>query len=252
MTESQKNPKIIYKNNQIQEAIFEMRFPVAKWDGTIPGLIYERVLKEFPERRPLQQINLFVSPSGTPPPFNPPPIPSVQFWNEKHSQLLQIGPGVATANSISYTQWQDFVPAIDILTKSCIELIKPERIENMSIRYINKFEFDDEMVLEKYFKLSLGLPEILSELSGFDLTFQRKIPREGVYKEKQFTATFSTIPAKENKTIIVLDIACATDKSTTAEWDKTVTVATELHDCVEDLFESIITDDLRAKLGRIQ
>ena len=50
-----------YRNPPIIEAVCEFRLaPDSKWDLTIPGLVYEKVSKEFPnkEQRLIQEVEI--------------------------------------------------------------------------------------------------------------------------------------------------------------------------------------------------
>src|SRR5690242_1367285 len=106
-----------YATPSVQEAIFEVRFSPENWDSAIPGQIYERVKGDYPEKRDLKVLTILLGATGSEvsPQIPPPQAPSMQLWNREKTQLLQVGPAIITANSVKYSKWEDFLPAISLI-----------------------------------------------------------------------------------------------------------------------------------------
>jgi len=252
MTSKTARPKFVYSNCPIVEAIIEVRFGLDGWDSTVPVRIYENVRDKFPEKRDIQQVSIFIGASqgGQPPP--PPPIsqsPTMQLWNVDKSQLLQLGPGLATANSLKYTTWADFLPCVKGVITQYLEVAQPSTVTRIGTRYINRFQFsEEELNLEKYFKFGLMLPVPITDLEGFDLTFLCKAPALVAKGDKKVKTRFAT----EQVSDVILDIDCYADGAMPADATFLVDAATKFHDHVEDVFESFLQQDLRSLLGATQ
>ncbi len=249
MTSEVPRPRYIYKNCPIVEAIIEVRFSPDGWDSTVPLRIYENVREKFPEKRDIQQLSIFIgSPAGGPPP-PPPPIsqaPTMQLWNIDKSQLLQLGPGLATANSLKYTTFPDFLPSVKMVINQYLEVAKPSKVMRIATRYINRFQFaEEELNLEKYFKFGMMLPKPITDLEGFDLTFLCKGPALVAEGDKKIRTRFAT----EQTSDVILDIDCYADGEIPPDPTNLLDAANKFHDHVEDVFESFLQDDLRTLLG---
>lgn len=173
----------------------------------------------------------------------------MQLWNVDKSQLLQLGPGLATANSLKYTTFADFLPSIKIIIAQYLEVAKPKNVIRIGTRYINRFQFsEEELNLEKYFKFGLMLPEPITDLEGFDLTFLCKAPALVAEGDKKVRTRFAT----EQTSDVILDIDCYADGEMPADENFLLNAATKFHDHVEEVFESFLQGDLRSVLGAIQ
>ena len=246
-----KRKEYAYERTPIQEAVFEMRTSVDNWDVALPGRFYEQVKKKFPIKQDIQRISVLVGSPGT----NSPQIqaPVMQVWNKNKTQLLQIGPGVATANYLKYVSWIEFRPAIEELVRGYLELAGPSSMTRLSTRYINRIVFDEpEIELGKYFNFGVNIPQPIRKLSGFHFTFFNQEDISNGLQQHTRT-TFFAVPSENQSepdhNAIILDIDSYFLGTMEATSTTLLTAADGLHTSVGNIFESFITDELRKKLG---
>lgn len=86
---------------------------------------------KFPQKKEIQNNTDIIS---SHPLTNPPIIqaPVIQAWNENHKSCLQIGPGIISANDISYLNWERFSDDIKILLNSYFDCASPSMAQRTS------------------------------------------------------------------------------------------------------------------------
>ena len=156
------------------------------------------------------------------------------------------GARTATANCLKYTTFGDFLPSIRSIISQYLEVAKPAKVTRIATRYINRFQFsEEELNLEKYFKFGLMLPDPITDLEGFDLTFLCKAPSLVTPGDKKVRTRFAT----EQTSDVILDIDCYADGEMPADATFLLNAATKFHDHVEEVFESFLQSDLRSMMG---
>jgi uncharacterized protein (TIGR04255 family) len=233
-----------YKKSAIQEAIFEIKFPYENFDVALPGQIFERVKQNYPKKKDISLITLAIGR-----PSNPPQAPIIQTWKDDDSALIQVGPGIATANQLKYSNWEGFTPGIQEILHAYIDLAKPNHISGLGVRYINRFIIEEKSIkLSDYFHLGFQLPEFFSDLQGFDLTLVHK--KNGL---SQFNSEFKiktkfmtdSLRPEESGYSFILDIDCYIDSILEPKSDQVMQITKHAHDIIEEIFESIISDKIR-------
>lgn len=200
-------PRYRYEKHCIQEAIFEAKFSIEHFDNTVPGLFYEKVRHEFPEKNDLKTITVTLgsSPSDTP----PIQAPIMQTWNDKRTTCLQLGPGIISANILNYSYqgWENFTYNVDMLLKNYLQSTHPQVTKRVGLRYINRFIFPEKnIVLSDYFNLNINLPDVVRNMNAFDLNIINN------YNSKDYEITtklrFSSDALKpdEQGVALILDI----------------------------------------------
>lgn len=230
------------RGRMIQEVVFEVKFATSSWDQTIPGGFYELVRAGFPEKRDLNQISILIQPAQGGKPPSPPPVvqkPLMQTWNKSHTQVLQIGPGIAAANCMNYSNWDAFSPSIDKLLSAFLKVAKPGSVSRVAMRFINKFEFPEgTLTLGDYFQFGISVPESIKQLAAFEISFLSLLSDEtGGYKAKTRVATELSLA----KPVVMLDIECFIEGVIDSKLDALLKVAKILHAKSKLVFTSFVT-----------
>jgi uncharacterized protein (TIGR04255 family) len=175
-----------YENPPLVEALCEFRFLGEQaWDWTIPGIVYERIKAEYPEKRQEGVLEVPVRPTtdamlvgvktG---------VSKMQFFRADKSALVQVGPDLLAVNSIPqgpalpYPGWETFKPEVLKHLQSYREVANPKCLTRVGVRYINRLAVPtgEKFSLERYFRalpnLPAGLPQVLSTiLINFEVPF---------------------------------------------------------------------------------
>ena len=82
----------LYKNPPLIEALCEFQFePDQPWDWTIPGLVYDKVKKEFPKKKQQNIIKMEVHADPEISQSVKGEIARMQFLREDEQALIQVG-----------------------------------------------------------------------------------------------------------------------------------------------------------------
>lgn len=155
-----------YLNPPIIEAICEFRLaPDSQWDLTVPGLIYEKVGKEFPnkEQRLIQEVELTQGPQGMQQQIRT--SERVLFLTNDRKVFMQVGPHLLAVNCLKpYPTWDGFKPKIENAFSALTGTVDIKGLQRIGLRYINRIEIAGQPVkLEDYFEfypfLGRNLPQ---------------------------------------------------------------------------------------------
>jgi len=138
MGEQLKNPPLI-------EAVCEFTFSEIEWDWAIPGMLYDRVKVEFPNRKEVRGVGLEIL-SGTPecakPVFTSAPE-RIQFLSEKGETLVQIGQNKLSVNKKApYQTWAEYTKSILSVYNVFSDIIGGFKLDRIGLRYINMMEIN--------------------------------------------------------------------------------------------------------------
>jgi uncharacterized protein (TIGR04255 family) len=238
-----------YKQSPIIEAISEFQFdPDASWDLTIPGLIYEKLQKTFPERNQVTQINTAIA--GNVGSVHVDTVPLMQFIRENKSALVQVGQNLLTVNQLKpYTSWQDFLPLIEEGFQAYKAVAHPSQLSRIALRYINRIEFEQKTELEDYFHfrpfLGQGLPQ---NLSAFLIGV---VAPDNDSKNNTSIQLGSADATALNYMAILLDIHYYHTSPKELALEDIPGWMEAAHNKIEDIFEACITDRLRQQFEEI-
>ncbi|HOC52432.1 MAG TPA: TIGR04255 family protein [Caldisericia bacterium] len=234
-----------YKNPPLVEALCEFQFiPLQPYDLTIPGLFYEKIKEEFPEKQEQAGIGfqLQTTEKGIEQKIIP-TLPKVQFFKSDKTSLVQIAPELLVINCLKpYQTWEKFKSLILKNLEVYKEIVKPKGFRRIGLRYINVFEFDKlDIKLEDYFYYHPIIPKDLPQ--KFDSFLNRiEIP----YEDDKLILTLATIVPKKTKLLsITLDIEYVMIKPEKITFDDISFWLDKAHEIVENAFESSITDKAR-------
>ncbi|MEA1979662.1 MAG: TIGR04255 family protein [candidate division Zixibacteria bacterium] len=245
-----------YRKSPIIEAVCEFRFDDEKeWDLTAPGLIYNQIKREFPNKRQKQQYDLQI---GRPKDEIAHKIEKsgiTQFVSNDENNLIQLGEHFITINTFSpYNGWDNYLPKIDIGLQSYFEIINPTKIKRIGLRYINKLPFEKSTVeLKDYFQFYPNVGDSsIDNYSSFITGIQ--LPHENSIGTRDITKVMlnSLEEKKQEGLIALLDIDHFTNIGIEIDISKIKEWLNSSHSRVIEIFEACIKDSLREKFELIK
>ncbi|PMQ01057.1 MAG: hypothetical protein CBR30_07760 [Dictyoglomus sp. NZ13-RE01] len=235
-----------YKNPPVVEALCEFEFiPDREWDMTIPGLVYEKVRKEFPEKTQDMGIGIQLKPSekGIEQIIEPTP-PRLKFIKTDKTALIQIAPHIFVINQLKpYPNWEIFKKMILDNFNVYKEIANPKGLKRIGLRYINNFKFSNSIELSDYFRYYPLIPEGLPKTYSTFLTRVEFPYEEG--NENLILSFATVIPEKKEALSLVLDIDYAMITPEYISFDKLPIWLDKAHERIEHAFEESITQKLR-------
>ncbi|HWP93153.1 MAG TPA: TIGR04255 family protein [Thermodesulfobacteriota bacterium] len=235
-----------YLNPPIIEAVCEFRLSSnSKWDLTIPGLIYERVRNEFPnkEQRLVQEVEITQGPQGVQQQIRS--SERVLFLTNDRKTFIQVGPQLLAINCLKpYPTWEGFKPLIEKAFNALIKTVNVDKLQRIGLRYINRIEISSPSInLDDYFEfrpfLGKSLPQDMASfivqcsLVFFDGRDSCKV---------QLT---NALPEKPENLGFLLDLDYFLAHPQTVSVDEAIEWVEGAHQKVEEIFEGCITQSLR-------
>lgn len=239
-----------YARPPIIEALCEFRFvPSRPWDMTVPGLLYEKIRDQFPEKQ--QQVRFDVRLEGGEEGLEQKveTAPRIQFRRADDSALVQVGPDLLAVNHLPpYPTWPPFKQLILDTLGQYEDVAAPEGLRRVGLRYINRIEFEAPRVeLTEYFHYHPEVPDDLAEDHG-PFSVQVKIPKRR--PRDLLSVTLRSIASgKEGVLAIILDLDYAMVQSEALSLDNVGEWVEEAHSIVHDAFEACVTDRCRELFG---
>ncbi len=235
-----------YPKPPIVEAVIEFQFvPGQPWDITVPGIMYEKVRKEFPEKKEQVQFisDIKALKEGVGQQIST--SQRMQFIRSDNSALLQISRNIFTVNHLKpYSTWDNFKPLILKNLKLYVDVVKPKGLKRLGLRYINKIEFKNApFELTDYFNYYPFIPKNIPQLHE-QYNCQVEIPFNS-RRDLLRLATGSTNPEAPNKIAILLDLDYIMMKPETVNIEEFPEWLENAHTVIEETFEACITDKCR-------
>lgn len=159
-----------YKNPPIIEALCEFQFepnPNSAWDLVVPGLIYDELRDVFPRRSPG---GLFASSSLGSSRTQYRISDGIRFLSEDGKTVVLLGEDLLSINRLRpYSSWDEFLPLIKRGFEAYSNVVKPEDLRGIELRYINDIEVPGKYSdLEAYFNIrpTTG-PDLARDVGAF-------------------------------------------------------------------------------------
>lgn len=236
-----------YANPPIVEAICEFYIsPDSKWDITIPGLVFEKLRNEFPnkEQRIVQEVEM-----QRQPPNNIQQIirldERVIFFSDDRKTFVQIGNRLLSINHLKpYTSWSEFKTKIECAFNAFCNSTEIKGLQRIGLRYINHVEIIGKQIkLEDYFNFRpfLGgeLPKnIISFIVGC------LIPSSDSRDLCKLEIS-DAMPNKEGNKSFLLDLYYYLNQPLAIPINEVLDWVELAHQNIEKIFEACITDQLR-------
>lgn len=241
-----------YEKSPIVEALCEFQFiPTQPWDLTIPGLIYGRINKDFPQKQQQVGIGIQFKPTekGIEHKIESAP-PRMQFFNQDKTMLVQVGPDLLTVNHLRpYSTWATFKPIILEHLDIYKNIAKPKGFRKIGLRYINKINIKTASIkLEDYFKFYPNGPTEIPQTHTNFLS-RIEIPYEDD-RDHMLVTIGSTAPEEAGVLSIVLDLDYILSKPERIALDGAEEWLDRAHASIETVFENCIKDKTRILFGK--
>ena len=140
---------LTYPHPTIVEAICDIRFRLAprkKWKPSLPGELFKHIQDEYPEMEAVADmgLQLEVGPLG-PSAQVVAQRPKVCFKHSSRSLLLQLAENSLTVNTLlPYPGWQVMRSDVLVIWQRVEEVLQPEVITRLGLRYINRIVKETE------------------------------------------------------------------------------------------------------------
>ena len=239
-----------YTNPPIVEAICEFQFvPSQPWDMTIPGLVYDKIKGEFPQKRQRMGFDVGFHPQEGFMEQKVEMIQRMQFLRSDESALIQVAPDMISVNHLRpYSSWEEFKPLALKGLATYRGIATPQAFKRIGLRYINRIDFRQPSIeLSDYFHYYPSIPQELPQSHGpFDVRVMLS------YQERDlFSLSLRTVEPQNPDTLsLLLDLDYFMDKPEGIEFDHAPTWLEAAHATVEQAFEACITDRCRALFQR--
>ena len=135
-----KEDRCIYRKNQLQEVICQLRFPEILSIGVnVPADFQEAIRDEYPQYNARKEIPA-PKITGTPGNFkldNGPATVNYQFTSADGIWRVNLTTKFISIACSRYTCWEDFAGKLDKPLAAFIKLYKPAYFERVGLRYVN-------------------------------------------------------------------------------------------------------------------
>jgi len=241
-----------YLNPPLVEAYCEFRLPEeSDWDLTIPGLLYEKLKTDFPEKgqRTFKEVEYQRTPQGTREETHL--CEQVQFSNSDGNISLRVGPRFLVVNCAKpYPTWDVFRPNIGRILQAFKASINFKSFEEISLHYVNKIDISGNNIeLRDYFGFRPFLGENLPvKMSSFMLGALFPYEDENDSCRLQLT---NIEPENGEGLSYLLDIYYFSNEPERIEFENVPKWLENAHNKIEMIFEGCISDKLRKSFEEV-
>jgi uncharacterized protein (TIGR04255 family) len=244
-----------YSNPPLVEMVCEFRFRSEdEWDWTIPGLMFDKIRKEFPHKRERKVLNLTISSQGEPSPdmetikSGKASIDRLQFIREDQKALIQIGPDLLTVNHLSpHPDWKSFRTSAMEQVKIYRDIANPLSLERIGLRYINAITINKPTFdLETYFVVRPTWDEAHTSKDSSSIFIRATL----FYHDPEMRLTFSlsSTPSKPEDSRFLFDLDAFSDTETAPTFEQSEDWLNVAHDRLNSFFDYAFTDRAHKEL----
>ena len=237
-----------YKNSPIVEALCEFQFiPSHPWDMTIPGLFYEKIRNDFPEKKQQMGFGVGFQPKEKSVEQKIEMNQRIQFLRTDKTALVQVAADLLVINHLKpYPTWDIFKPILFKNLDLYKEIANPKGFKRIGLRYINKIDIPSESIeMSEYFNFYPPIPKDLPQIHS-DFNMQVEIPYENERDRLLLTLTKGkAIPEKSDIISIILGLYHVMVIPEKVSFDEVEEWTEKAHTIIEKAFESCITDKCR-------
>lgn len=243
-----------YPNPQIAEALCEIHYslaPTATWKPTVPGALFKELQYDYPELEPMtgQGVMLVIGPDGVPVQQLSPPQVRFKLKHGTKPFLLQISERTLSLNVLPpYPGWPGFRDELALRWPKFLELVKPDTITRIGLRYINRIPRRATEESPSYWLKSCDyIPAVtLKSGSGFLARSESRLDRENrllvtVAHDKGRGGT-------DTHGFLLLDIDRIAEKQIGTEWNDVDATIKTLHDGAWEVFSAACGENLERLL----
>lgn len=241
-----------YQKPPIAQVVCEFLFRGASdWDWTIPGLVYQEIKSEFPEKRQEQTFEIKFEPVEGKVERNIGSPSKMLFLRGDGSAMVQVGPDLLAINVLAaYPGWESFASLIKKQFSIYTTIAKPIGFRRIGLRYINKILFPTKFIeTTEFFYYYPHLPETVEQKHG---PFAMRVIHDYETERDLLTVNMGTMKSDDSEKLTIgldLDYHLARpDDIKLVDGLEWVDVA---HDRIGAMFEACITDAARTLFEEI-
>jgi uncharacterized protein (TIGR04255 family) len=244
-------PERHYKQPPIVEALCEIYLAGSRWDLTVPGLFFERVREDYPQKAELAGVGIEVQLRPDQAETRSLPVDSrMRFMKADSSRMLQLTRDLLVVNQLRpYPRYEDWRQEVHRAINIYRELASPAGIDRIGVRYINRINLPGPLVrMEDYFRIYPELPQELGAAHGafmLNLVLSAATPH-------QLQLTLGTAPAEQPGSMgFLLDIYDVAALGGRDAFGEVPGLLDQAHANIVHTFENTITAALRSRFGEI-
>jgi len=239
-----------YPNPQIAEALCEFHFtPSADhpWSPNKPGSLFMALQDRYPEIEPISQHGIEIVLGTDAVPMQQIVGPQMRF-RLKHAKLpflLQISDRTFSINSLpAYPGWDDLKAEAAVVWPKFLDIVKPEKITRIGMRYINRIQRRAEKEPPAYwFQPCDFLPTVLLKSEhGFVSRTESKLDAEN-----KLLITLLHDRSGDHGSVI-FDLDRIVEKEIKPDWQTIDSTIETLHNDIWDIFAAAKGPNLEALL----
>jgi len=234
----------------IEEVLCTIHFnPSEDWDVTVFGKYYSKIEKEYCKKEQFKILkrsledDVGISNNGSCEEET-----LMRFSNNEGNRIVQLSRDTLVMNLRSpYPGWEEFKPEVLNRIDDYVDSFKPERIDSLGIRYINKFsEPAEDFAIGHIFRDNNYVPGVIFEKKSPFMSRLLFMNGNDILTELN-TGQIDT--DDENQVAIILDIEVSSLKKLEAEREFLSDQLDDFHKRLSGIFKSCISDRLRKKYG---
>jgi uncharacterized protein (TIGR04255 family) len=237
-----------YREPPISEVVCEFRLPASSpWDLAVPGLLYERVRKEFPARRESTAVLNLKSQAGEETQIAA-PSEQVRFYTEDEKTFVRVAPRMVGIHRLApYESWEEFRPKIELVFGGLLDAVDTPAFARIGLRYINRISIPEKRIdIHEWFGFRPELDDPLpQDLRGFLVGVVLSFEDDRDQARVQLGDAVSE--QSDEESTFLLDIDYALRQPDRVRPPETMSWLEQAHERVEELFEGCIKDRLRQR-----
>ena len=230
-----------YNKPPLIEAICDFRFSSSKqWDWTIPGLFYEQIQDNFPNKNQVNVIETRVDPNEGK--VVQQSQLKMQFISSDGAAVIQVGSDNLTIHQLRpYDGWVKFKARILKYLLVYHKIAQPERVANVTLRYVNRIEFPHgELELDDYFRI---LPQVPNPIPQIFPTFLLNVDVPYHTLQSVLRIVFGTvIPEGQAQLAYLLDLSMLSSIVAISSMDEVPDWLEGAHKYIEEAFDASFTE----------
>ena len=232
-----------YKKSPLIEALCEFRFQkTGMVSNIILGKLYEQIEEDFPTVETFKGIGEKADDQK----FSQSIIVEerTKFVSKDKTRLIQVGEGLLVANQLKpYVDYSSFRAFIKNVVDTYYKVAKPEGIQSIGMRYINRVKIKSDQSLDDVFNIGFTMPDTFQ---SFPDPFLLRTEFAYADREDKLIVILATAQMQDSaKKAIMLDFDYRLAKPEGID-DNFLEWMDEAHEKIEDAFHACLKESVLA------
>jgi uncharacterized protein (TIGR04255 family) len=227
------------------EVVCEFRFKSESWDPTIAGVLYPKLEAKFPKKESVKEGRVdffFDGKTKGEPQMSRSESEFPKFSDESGDNFLILKKNLVSIHNLkNYQGWDDYVENIKFVLEQYFAVGKPEKIERIGLRYVNKIDLPvKDFSFSNYFNIN---PTLVSGIISVDDINKMQA---GIVSSDNGNEIVTQFVWKENKDKkeFILDIDYHVMTLENMDIENVDSQLKKAHEKIENIFLASLTDDL--------